>query len=115
MARIAFLTFGILREPQDHPASKGFIDRAGASFSQAEQSDGFIDRHRAVEGQRWGSEVISRFYDKKIHGGAPATLSLWTDLESVCAFAYRGIHGEAFQHRRDWFACSKQSQLSTAL
>ncbi|NKB72862.1 MAG: DUF3291 domain-containing protein [Candidatus Latescibacteria bacterium] len=103
MTRLAFLTYGILRESGDHPATKGFVDRSEASFSQAEESVGFIDRHRAIEGQTWGSYATSRFYDEQIHGADVATLSLWMDLESVCAFAYRGIHGEAFQKRRDWF------------
>ena len=32
-----------------------------------------------------------------------ATLSLWSDLESVAAFSYHGPHGEALTKRRDWF------------
>jgi hypothetical protein len=103
MARIAFLTYGILREPWDHPETKGFVDRIEGSFAQAEQSAGFIDRHRGVDGQNWGPPAISRFYDEQMHAGEAATLSLWSDLESVCAFAYRGIHGEAFHNRRNWF------------
>ena len=34
---------------------------------------------------------------------APATLSLWADLESVYAFAYRGPHAEALSKRKEWF------------
>ena len=102
MARIAFLTYGILLEPWDHPVSKGFVDRVEAVFSQAEQSTGFIDRHRGTEGQTWGPHAKSRFFDEQKHAVDIATLSLWCDLESVCAFAYRGIHGEAFHLRRSW-------------
>jgi len=31
------------------------------------------------------------------------TLSLWRDLESVAAFSYRGIHGDALSKRAEWF------------
>ena len=31
------------------------------------------------------------------------TLSLWEDLESVAAFAYKGAHGEALANRKEWF------------
>ncbi|NKB72088.1 MAG: DUF3291 domain-containing protein [Candidatus Latescibacteria bacterium] len=101
MARIAFYTFAVLRESDGHEQVQGFVDRAGAAFAQAEQSEGFIDRAR--QDASWGPDVASSFFDEDKHAGGPATLSLWTDLESVCAFAYRGVHGEAFQKRRNWF------------
>jgi hypothetical protein len=31
------------------------------------------------------------------------TISLWKDLESVFAFAYSGLHGEALRLRKEWF------------
>ena len=33
---------------------------------------------------------------------AVATFSLWKDLESVCAFAYKFSHGDAFKNRKEW-------------
>lgn len=100
MSRIAFFTFGILREPFGHEQVQGFFDRVGPAFAQAESAAGFVDRDRDAS---WGPHASPRFYDEKQHAGAPATLSLWADLESVCAFAYRNAHGEAFKKRRDWF------------
>jgi hypothetical protein len=32
-----------------------------------------------------------------------STLSLWRSIESVYAFAYSGVHGEALRHRLEWF------------
>ena len=105
MSRIAFYTFGILREPKGHAQVQGFYDRLDATFETAENAEGFIDRDRLIgEDQRsWGPMVRPRFFDQNRHAHAPATLSLWTDLESVYAFAYRSTHGEAFQKRREWF------------
>ena len=99
MPRIAFYTFGILREPYGHPQVQGFFDRAGPAFEQVERAVGFVARDR--DGA-WGPYVSPRFFDEQRHATAPSTLSLWADLESVCAFAYRGIHGEAFKKRREW-------------
>ena len=98
MPRLAFYTFGILREKEGHPQVQGFYDRIDTVFKQARSSDGFI----ALSDASWGEYVSPRFYDKNIHAVAPATLSLWKDLESVCAFAYRNQHGEAFKLRQEW-------------
>jgi len=99
MPRIAFYTFGILREPMGHEQVQGFFDRIDSVFAAAEKSEGFIDRNREAR----ENYVSPRFFDKNIHAGAPATLSWWKDLESVCAFAYNGLHGEAMKHRYEWF------------
>lgn len=99
MPRIALYTFGILREPMGHEQVQGFFDRIDSVFASVEKSEGFIGRNKESR----DVYVSPRFFDKNIHAGAPATLSWWKDLESVCAFAYRGIHGEAMKHRHEWF------------
>lgn len=43
------------------------------------------------------------FFQPQIHAGAAETLTLWENLESVHAFAYYGVHGEAFKNRGEWF------------
>ena len=98
MPRIAFYTFGILREPYGHPQVQGFFDRIDSVFEQAKNSEGFI----ALDDGSWGDYVWPRFYIKEKHAGAPATLSLWRDIESVCAFAYKNLHGEALNLREEW-------------
>ena len=105
MSRIAFYTFGILREPFGHEQVQPFFDRVPTVFEAAENTEGFID-------QLTTSGRSPDFYDERKYPGsspdspgarAPATLSLWTELESVYAFAYRGPHGEAFRKRKEWF------------
>jgi len=100
MPRIAFYTFGILRELPGHPQVQGFYDRLESVFDQVKNSDGFISRNFEPMSD---SRANPRFFVKEKHKAAPATLSLWKDLESVCAFAYRGFHGEAFKTRQEWF------------
>lgn len=106
MARLAFYTFGILHEPYGHERTQGFVDRAQGVFDSAEATDGFVDRSRRdpdTNEHSWQPFASPRFYIEGEHAGAPTTLSLWDDLESVFAFAYYGAHGEALSKRKDWF------------
>lgn len=98
MTQLAFYTFGILREPKGHPQVQGFFDRIKAAFEAAEGTHGCLDRR----GNR-PPEFGPRFYDPAADAGAPQTLSVWADLESVFAFAYRGPHAEALRGRKEWF------------
>lgn len=99
MPRIAFYTFAILIEPMGHEQVQGFFDSIESVFDQVERSEGFFGRNKELR----QDYVSPRFFDEKIHAGAPATLSWWKDLESVSAFAYHGFHGEALKKRKDWF------------
>jgi Domain of unknown function (DUF3291) len=106
-ARIAFYTLGVLKEPVGHAVVQGFVDRIGDVYAAAEGSSGFFERSvRDVQTweHSWGPIIVP----KCIPGDLPATklamtLSLWRDLESVAAFAYRGVHREALSHRAEWF------------
>ena len=98
MASIAFYTFGILREKEGHPQVQGFFDRISSVFEQAQNSGGFIERNKELRREY----CLPRFFDPEKHELAVATLSLWKDLESVCAFAYKFSHGDAFKNRNEW-------------
>lgn len=73
MARIAFYTYGILREAKGHPLVQGIFDRFEATFAQLEKSAGFIDRDRG----EWGDRMSPRFFDSDKHAFDLLTLSLW--------------------------------------
>lgn len=98
MSRIAFYTFGILREPPGHERVQDFYDRVDPVFAQAARAVGFID----ADDGTWGPCAYPRFFDERKHPPPLTTLSLWIDLESVCAFAYRGEHADALTKRREW-------------
>lgn len=108
MPKVAFYTFGILREPREHPMTKEFTDRSPLVYASAEHSDGFVDRApqriREKQDPRWGDRLAEpRFVVHEKDAIAPATISLWEDLESVYAFAYYGRHAEALSKREEWF------------
>src|SRR4051812_43075480 len=105
MEKVAFYTFGILREASDHPQVQGFYDRIDDNFELAEHSDGFVDRSRFVielDRHNWGERINPWFFIEGTHSVPPATLSLWENLESVFAFAYSGLHAESLSHRQEW-------------
>lgn len=106
MARVAFMTFGVLYEPRAHLRSKGFIDRIPANYEVAERCEGFIDRSHLdpdTGKHSWGELVCPRFLSEALHPNVARTLTLWTDLESVFAFSYSGIHAEALRLKKEWF------------
>ena len=111
MAKLVLYTFGIFQQPRDHEEIKGFHDRNPFVYTSAENSDGFVDRSgnswkrdHADRETDWGTrEVSPRFLTSGEHRDAPATLSLWEDVESVYAFTYYGFHAEVLKHRDDWF------------
>lgn len=107
MAKLAFMTIGLLQAPDYDPWVQGFIDRIDANFTAADSSAGFLDRSTrdAISGEHlWGTAPVPRiFQGRDTEDRLPKTLSLWQDLESVYAFAYNGAHAEALSKRKEWF------------
>jgi hypothetical protein len=115
MAKLAFYTFGILRQPQGSALVQPFLDAFSDVFNAAQAAPGYIahavkpDASRHSLGQdfgAWGFYAVPRFYD----GGfipstitLAATLSLWTGIAEVQEYAYSGLHGAALTRRREWF------------
>jgi hypothetical protein len=105
--RIAFFTYGVLKQPIGHPEVQGFIDRIESVYGAAEGSLGFFARsERNVQTweHSWGPVLAPQCTPQGVTLNELAmALSLWRDLESVAAFAYRGAHGEALSKRKEWF------------
>jgi hypothetical protein len=96
MTRLAFYTFGLMREEHTHPHNDGFWERSGPIFDLAATADGciWLDRGPGTASPAWsppGREVNSE------------TLSVWRDLVSVYRFSYSGAHAESLRHRSEWF------------
>jgi hypothetical protein len=115
MARLAFLTFGILRQPYGSPVVQGFVDATPDVFREIESSPGYLTQavkplvNKPSFGQvfgEFGAYAVPRFYKGSTRAGeitVATTLSLWTSINAVRRFAYRGLHKKALDQRADWF------------
>ena len=105
-SRAALYTFGIFLQPSEHVDNDGFHARNDPILMAVERAAGFIARSGYADEPGpdcWGTQVYPRFYNERGDGWSPSTLSLWTDLASIKAFTYRGLHAEALAHGRQWF------------
>jgi hypothetical protein len=105
-SHLAFMTMVILHEPFGHPRVQGFLDRLDSVYDEAAKNPGFIARSVrdfSNHTHSWGKVIAAKCFDSAPLDRIASTLSTWTDLESVAAFAYSGLHGESMTHRRDWF------------
>ncbi|WP_375261040.1 DUF3291 domain-containing protein [Palleronia sp.] len=103
---LALYTFGMFARPAEDPANAGFYELNAPVFDRVDSAPGLIARsgYAADPGpDPWGPEVYPRFYAERGDGWSPATLSLWTDLESLFSFTYFGLHAEALKRGREWF------------
>jgi hypothetical protein len=99
MARIAFYTFALLRAKWGDPQVRGFEELVEPVSRSAGGSAGFL--HLVYPDNSDGHLAVPRFV--RSDQDYPAfTLSVWRDLASVHAFAYRGFHAEALRQRAEW-------------
>lgn len=103
---LALYTFGMFAKPAEDPANDGFYELNDRIFELVDRAEGLIARsgYASEPGpESWGAEVYPRFYKDKGEGWSPATLSLWTDMESLFSFTYFGLHAVALKRGREWF------------
>lgn len=104
--KLAFMTYGHLKEEFRHPVVQGFVDRVPGVYDSADNSKGFVPRsERGLSslGHSWGPIIAPKCWCGEVTRRTASTLSLWDDIESVAAYAYHGAHGEAMKLRTDWF------------
>jgi GNAT superfamily N-acetyltransferase len=93
---LAQLNISTLRWPIDDPRSSGFADGLPVVNGAGEQSPGYIWRLQSDSGDATDIQV---FDDPLVI----VNLTLWESLESLKAFAYRGVHRDFFRRRAEWF------------
>lgn len=95
---LAQINVGRFRLPADHPANAEFMDALDAVNALAEASDGYVWR---LVGD--GNDAT----DVEVDASDPnliANMSVWRDVESLAAFAYRSPeHLAIMRRRREWF------------
>ncbi len=116
MARLAVLTFVVLRESWTSPAVAGFVERLDVVGAAAHAADGFIaaadeDEDQSAAGGDpgpWGAfqlpELWRRTDPDPTQPRAFTLLSIWRDVAAAFTFTYSGSHLEALRRRSEWMA-----------
>ena len=94
--QLAQVNIGRLRAPIDHPSIKDFADNLDPVNAIAEASPGFVWR---LTGEGNNATDLAPYEDPLI----AINMSVWTDIQSLCAFVYRGDHVTIMRRRREWF------------
>lgn len=84
------------RYPMTDGRMLGFVEAVDRINRLAEQSPGFVWRHRGPVGH---ADLL-----QGVGGDLLLNLSLWEDYPSFHAFTYRGLHGRYLSSRDRWFA-----------
>ncbi len=102
MARLAFLTFGLMRAPTGDPAVRGFEIRIAATYERAAESPGFLGSFAEQPGSGGVAVRPARWAAPAYAARSAITMTLWTDLESVHAFAFGPAHSGVLRRGHAW-------------
>jgi hypothetical protein len=92
--------------PLDDPIMADFVAQLDAVNAAAEASPGFVWRFKSDEG---ASSYFKIPGDERL----VVNLTVWEDVESLKAYAYRGAeHAAVFRARRQWFEKPAESPLA---
>ncbi len=93
---LAQLNVSTLRHPLDDPRIADFVDALPLVNGAGEQSPGYVWRLQSDTGDATDIRV---FDDPQ----TIVNLTVWESLDTLKAFAYRGIHRDFFRRRAEWF------------
>ncbi|HZX54310.1 MAG TPA: GNAT family N-acetyltransferase, partial [Ilumatobacteraceae bacterium] len=93
---LAQLNIATLRHPMDDPRTAGFAEGLPIVNAVADEAPGFVWRLQSDTGNATDIQV---FDDPLVI----VNLTVWTSVEALKAFAFRGTHREFFRRRAEWF------------
>ena len=94
---LAQLNIARFRLPAEHPVNADFMNSLDRVNAIADEQPGFVWR---LVGEGNNAIDLNPFDDPNI----AINMSVWEDLESLAAFAYRNdAHREIMRRRREWF------------
>jgi len=93
---LAQLNIATLRHPMDDPRTADFAAGLPTVNGAGEQAPGFVWRLQSDGGNATDIQV---FDDPLVI----VNLTVWTSLDALKAFAFRGIHRDFFRRRAEWF------------
>ena len=103
---LAQMNVARLLHPEGDERVAGFFENLDRINALAEGSDGFIWRLTDEDG---GDATGIRVSPDPL---LIVNMSVWRDVETLKAFAYRSGHAQIMAQRRDWFEPSDQPMLA---
>jgi hypothetical protein len=101
--QLAHLNIATLLAPLDSPQLSGFVAALGEVNALADRSPGFV--WRMIDEPE--DPRPARLFGE----GVLVNLSVWEDVSTLRAFAYRSGHGDVLRQRRQWFAPMTEAYL----
>lgn len=101
---LAQYNIGRLLQPLEHDSIVGFVDGLEPMNRLAEESPGFVWRYQTEEGD---ATALRPYDDDQII----INFSVWTDPDSLRAYAYKSEHADYLRRRREWFEAHLESHL----
>jgi ribosomal protein S18 acetylase RimI-like enzyme len=93
---LAQLNIATLRHPLDDPRIAEFVEALPAVNGAGEQSAGFVWRLQSDA----GDATDIRVFDDPL---MIVNLTVWTSVDDLKAFAFKGLHRDYFRRRAEWF------------
>src|SRR5437764_12962530 len=93
---LAQVNIGRMVAPIDDPSLVEFVDLLDEINALADRSHGFIWRLQSSEEN---ATVVRPYEDDRIL----FNLSVWSSIELLKAYVYKGAHAEVMRRRRQWF------------
>jgi hypothetical protein len=95
--QLAQINIGKFRLPVEDPVNIDFVQNLDRVNAIAESQPGFVWR---LKGEGNSATDLKAFDDPNI----AINMSVWADMESLAAFAYRNIeHRKIMARRKEWF------------
>ncbi|WP_278044278.1 DUF3291 domain-containing protein [Pseudaestuariivita atlantica] len=98
------MNWGRMTHPLTHPDMSELASSLDAVYRAAEQHPGFIWR---VPDEDAARQLAALGHDPQIS----ATVSVWTDLETLRSYTFSGAHGAFLARAREWFDVVEGPQL----
>jgi hypothetical protein len=92
---LAQLNIATMKEPLESPSMADFVANLDRINALAEQSPGFVWRLKDESGN---AVALRPFGDNVI-----VNMSVWKDVGSLSAYAFKSGHVEIMRRRREWF------------
>lgn len=99
---LAQVNIALPLEPLTSPRLAGFVGALDRINESADAAAGFVWRLQTEDGDATAIRILDD--DRLI-----INMSVWTSIEALAEFAYRGDHVEIMRQRREWMAPMREA------